>query len=137
MFASLDLCLSLHMYLFQIVILEHKSIICAGYSAVLHIHTCAEEATIKKLICLIDKKTGEKTPTRFIKQDQIGIARLQVNAGMICMETFQDFPQMGRFTLRDEGNIFNLSHLFNPLLLKPLRDKTNKITWASAQWYQV
>lgn len=87
----------------KIVILEHKSIICAGYSAVLHIHTCAEEATIKKLICLIDKKTGDKTPTRFIKQDQIGIARLQVNAGMICMEPFQDFPQMGRFTLRDEG----------------------------------
>ena len=91
------------------MILEHKSIICAGYSAVLHIHTCAEEATIKKLICLIDKKTGEKTPTRFIKQDQIGIARLQVNGGMICMEPFQDFPQMGRFTLRDEGRILYCS----------------------------
>ena len=25
------------------VILEHKSIICAGYSAVLHIHACVEE----------------------------------------------------------------------------------------------
>ena len=110
------------MDLFQIVILEHKSIICAGYSAVLHIHTCAEEATIKKLICLIDKKTGEKTPTRFIKQDQIGIARLQVNAGMICMETFQDFPQMGRFTLRDEGNIFNLSHLFDLILYVPVNN---------------
>ena len=85
------------------MILEHKSIICAGYSAVLHINTSAEEATIKKLICLIDKKTGDKTPTRFIKQDQIGIARIQVNGGMICMETFQDFPQMGRFTMRDEG----------------------------------
>lgn len=89
--------------MFQIVILEHKSIICAGYSAVLHIHTCAEEVTIKNLICIIDKKTGNKTPTRFIMQDQIGIARFQVNAGMICLETFADFPQMGRFTLRDEG----------------------------------
>ena len=27
--------------------MEHKSIICAGYSAVMHIHTCAEEVTIK------------------------------------------------------------------------------------------
>ena len=93
-------------YLFQIVILEHRSIICAGYSAILHIHTCGEEVTIKNLICLIDKKTGKKTPTRFIMQDQIGVARFQVNAGMICLETFQDFPQMGRFTLRDEGEIF-------------------------------
>ena len=32
---------------FQIVILEHKSIICAGYSAVMHIHCSAEEVTIK------------------------------------------------------------------------------------------
>lgn len=31
----------------QIVILEHKSIICAGYSAVMHIHTAAEEVSIK------------------------------------------------------------------------------------------
>ncbi|KAL4240659.1 Eukaryotic peptide chain release factor GTP-binding subunit ERF3A [Mactra antiquata] len=87
----------------KIVILEHKSIICAGYSAVLHLHNVAEEVALKSLICLIDKKTGKKTPTRFIMQDQIGIARFEVNGGMICLETFSDFPQMGRFTLRDEG----------------------------------
>ncbi|XP_052772623.1 eukaryotic peptide chain release factor GTP-binding subunit ERF3A-like [Mya arenaria] len=87
----------------KIVILEHKSIICAGFSAVLHIHTSAEEATITNLICILDKKTGKKTPARFIMQDQIGIARFHVNAGVICLETFDDFPQMGRFTLRDEG----------------------------------
>jgi len=95
--------------LLQIVILEHRSIICAGYSAVLHLHTSAEEVTIKNLICLIDKKTGKKTTARFIQQDQIGIARFQVNAGMICLETFGDFPQMGRFTLRDEGKYSEIS----------------------------
>ncbi|XP_062612295.1 eukaryotic peptide chain release factor GTP-binding subunit ERF3A-like [Saccostrea cucullata] len=89
----------------QIVILEHKSIICAGYSAILHIHACAEEVTIKALLCLLDKKTGEKAQIkpRFVKQDQVAIARIEVNGGMICLETFKDFPQMGRFTLRDEG----------------------------------
>ncbi len=57
------------------------------------------------LICLIDKKTGEKSKTRprFVKQDQIAIVRLEVTGGMICLETFKEFPQMGRFTLRDEG----------------------------------
>jgi peptide chain release factor subunit 3 len=30
----------------QLAILEHKSIICAGYSAVMHIHTLAEEVTL-------------------------------------------------------------------------------------------
>ena len=31
----------------QIAILEYKSIICAGYSAVLHIHAVVEEVQIK------------------------------------------------------------------------------------------
>ncbi|XP_043568049.1 eukaryotic peptide chain release factor GTP-binding subunit ERF3A [Chiloscyllium plagiosum] len=88
----------------QIVIIEHKSIICPGYNAVLHIHTCIEEVQIAALICLVDKKSGEKSKTRprFVKQDQVCIARLRT-AGTICLETFKDFPQMGRFTLRDEG----------------------------------
>jgi len=88
----------------QVVILEHKSIICAGYSAVCHIHTVAEEVTVKLLICLIDKKTNEKSSTRprFVKQDQVAVMRLET-AGVICLEPFKEFPQMGRFTLRDEG----------------------------------
>ena len=96
------------------VILEHRSIICAGYSAVCHIHTVAEEVSVKALICLVDKKTNEKSKVRprFVKQDQIAIMRLEA-AGVICMEPFKDFPQMGRFTLRDEGitNI-RLSHTY-------------------------
>lgn len=93
-----------NIHLLQVVILEHKSIICAGYSAVMHIHCVAEEVTVKTLICLIDKKTGEKTKTRprFVKQDQVAIMRIEC-AGVICLEQFKLFPQMGRFTLRDEG----------------------------------
>ncbi|XP_034241915.1 eukaryotic peptide chain release factor GTP-binding subunit ERF3A isoform X3 [Thrips palmi] len=88
----------------QVVILEHKSIICAGYSAVMHIHCVAEEVTVKALICLVDKKTGDKSKTRprFVKQDQVAIMRIEC-AGIICLERFKLFPQMGRFTLRDEG----------------------------------
>jgi len=88
----------------QIVMLDLKSIICAGYSCMLHLQAMAEEVTIKALICLVDKKTGEKSKTRprFIKQDQIAIARFVANHP-ICMETFKAHPQLGRFTLRDEG----------------------------------
>ena len=88
----------------QVVILEHKSIICAGYSAVMHIHCAAEEVTVKALICLVDKKSGDKSKTRprFVKQDQVAIMRIECS-GMICLEQFKLFPQMGRFTLRDEN----------------------------------
>ncbi|XP_029294246.1 G1 to S phase transition 1, like [Cottoperca gobio] len=99
-----NLCHSGRTFDAQIVIIEHKSIICPGYNAVLHIHTCIEEVQITALICMVDKKTGDKSKTRprFVKQDQVCIARLRT-AGTICLETFKDFPQMGRFTLRDEG----------------------------------
>ena len=39
---------------------------------------------------------------RFIKQDYTAVARFQTS-GIICMESFKDFPAMARFTLRDEG----------------------------------
>jgi len=88
----------------QVVILEHKSIICAGYSAVMHIHCVAEVVEVKALICLVDRKTGLKSNMRprFVKQDQVVIMRLECS-GVVCLEEFKLFPQMGRFTLRDEG----------------------------------
>lgn len=53
---------------------------------------------------MVDKKTGEKSKTRprFVKQDQVAIMRIECY-GMICLEQFKLFPQMGRFTLRDES----------------------------------
>lgn len=89
----------------QVVILEHKSIICAGYKAILHIHNAVEEVTLVGLIATIDRKTGEKSKQRprFIKQDTVAIARFRTE-NVICLETFASFPAMGRFTLRDEGH---------------------------------
>lgn len=91
----------------QVAIIEHKSIICPGYSAVLHIHASAVEVQLKKLITLIDRKSGDRTQEhpRFIKQDQVAIARFELSQSgqVICMEPFKRFPQLGRFTLRDEG----------------------------------
>lgn len=115
-----NLCHSGRTFDAQIVIIEHKSIICPGYNAVLHIHTCIEEVQIAALICLVDKKTGEKSKTRprFVKQDQVCIARLRT-AGTICLETFKDFPQMGRFTLRDEGKTIAIGKV---LKLVPEKD---------------
>ena len=59
---------------------------------------------MQHLIALVDRKTGkrQKERPRFIKQDNIAVARLQTS-GVVCIEKFADFPQMGRFTLRDEG----------------------------------
>ena len=45
---------------------------------------------------------------RFVKQDQVVVARLET-AGVICLETFKDFPRMARFILRDEGVLWSVS----------------------------
>ena len=68
----------------------------------------------------MDKKTNEKSKTRprFIKQDQIAIVRFEAHHP-ICMETFKDHPQLGRFTLRDEGE-FILKYIFRKWIVKKI-----------------
>ncbi|BGP10967.1 hypothetical protein NBRC10512_006382 [Rhodotorula toruloides] len=88
----------------QLVILDTKNIITAGYSAVMHVHTASEEVTLSALLNYYDKKTGRKSrrPPQFAKKGMKIIARIDV-AGPISLEKFSDHPQLGRFTLRDEG----------------------------------
>ncbi|KAG9018998.1 translation termination factor GTPase eRF3 [Tulasnella sp. 427] len=88
----------------ELAILEHKNIICAGYNAVLHVHTVSEEVQLAALLHYFDKKTGRKSkkPPQFAKRGQKIVALIET-AGLICVERFKDYPQLGRFTLRDEG----------------------------------
>ncbi|KAL4081830.1 P-loop containing nucleoside triphosphate hydrolase protein [Scleroderma yunnanense] len=88
----------------QLAILEHKNIICAGYSAIMHIHTLAEEVTLSALLHYFDKATGRKSkkPPQFAKKGQKIIAVIETILP-VCVEKFADHPQLGRFTLRDEG----------------------------------
>ena len=105
-----SLCHTARIFDAQIAVLDYKSIMAPGWGAVMHAHTCTQEVQLRMTICLIDKKTGEKGEIRpkFIKQDQVAIVRFEVlNQNVICLETFKDFPQLGRFTLRDEGKIIN------------------------------
>ena len=85
-------------------LLEHKSIFTAGYKCVLHVHTVTEECEVIDLLYQLDPKT--KAPIKkkclFLKSGSIALVRIQV-ANTICIERFKDFPQLGRFTLRDEG----------------------------------
>lgn len=90
-------------FIAQLMILEHKSIICAGYSAVMHIHSAVAEFTVKKLLAKLDRKgeIAEKNP-KFVRPGMKCIARL-VTAEKICVEPYRVFPQLGRFMIRDEG----------------------------------
>lgn len=93
----------------QIRILDLKSILSAGFNCVLHVHSAIEEVTFAALLHKLQKGTGRKSktpPTHAKKGDSI-IARMQVigGAGSVCVERFEDYAQLGRFTLRDQVRI--------------------------------
>lgn len=94
----------------QIKILDLKSILSAGFNCVLHVHSAIEEVTFAALLHKLQKGTNRKSkvpPTHAKKGDSI-IARMQVTggAGSVCVEKFEDYPQLGRFTLRDQVSGF-------------------------------
>ncbi|KAI8628474.1 hypothetical protein F5Y19DRAFT_141517 [Xylariaceae sp. FL1651] len=91
----------------QIRILELKTILSAGFNCVLHVHAAIEEVTFAALLHKLQKGTNRKSkvpPTHAKRGDSI-IARMEVigGAGSVCVETFDQAPQLGRFTLRDQG----------------------------------
>ncbi|KAH8711879.1 P-loop containing nucleoside triphosphate hydrolase protein [Phaeosphaeriaceae sp. PMI808] len=91
----------------QVVLLDLKSIMTAGFNCVLHVHSAQEEVTISALLHKLEKGTGRKSKKApgFATKGMSIIARLEVTgtAGAICVERFEDYPQLGRFTLRDQG----------------------------------
>ncbi|KAK1143303.1 translation termination factor GTPase eRF3 [Aspergillus melleus] len=91
----------------KIRILDLKSILTAGYNCVMHVHSAVEEVTFGALLHKCEPGTGRKSkrPPPFASKGQTIIARLDVTstAGAVCVERFEDYNQMGRFTLRDQG----------------------------------
>ena len=91
----------------QIVLLELKTILSAGFNCVLHVHSAVEEVQFDALLHKLEKGTNRKSkkPPPFAARGMSIIARLKVTGGtgLVCVERFEDYPQMGRFTLRDQG----------------------------------
>lgn len=107
----------------QIRILDLKSILTAGFNCVLHVHAAIEEVTFAALLHKLQKGTGKKSklpPTHAKRGDSI-IARMEIigGAGSVCIERFEDYPQMGRFTLRDQVSFYSHYSFENtPFLLR-------------------
>ncbi|KAI1326712.1 hypothetical protein F5Y16DRAFT_373795 [Xylariaceae sp. FL0255] len=104
----------------QIRILELKSILSAGFNCVLHVHAAIEEVTFGALLHKLQKGTNRKSkvpPTHARRGDSI-IARMEIigGAGSVCVETFENAPQLGRFTLRDQGQTIAIGKITKLIL---------------------
>jgi len=93
-------------------LLEHKSLFSAGYECVFHIHTAVEEVSVTLLLEKLSNKTGksESKLPKFVQTKDIVIAHLTTTRP-VALEKFDDFPQLGRFTLRDEGKTIALGKI--------------------------
>tara|TARA_B100000678_G_scaffold148933_1_gene124261 strand:+ start:4311 stop:5606 length:1296 start_codon:yes stop_codon:yes gene_type:complete len=88
----------------QIIVIHHPTALAPGYTPVMHCHTAQVAATITAFESKIDPATGgtsEENP-KFLKVGDAAIVRIKP-VRPTCIETFQEFPEMGRFALRDMG----------------------------------
>ncbi len=88
----------------QIIVIWHPTALAQGYTPVVHAHTAQVAAKFTSLVKKLDQKTGaviEDSP-KFLKKNEAAIVELQPIKKM-CLEKYEDFPEMGRFAVRDMG----------------------------------
>ncbi|MBT7241625.1 MAG: translation elongation factor EF-1 subunit alpha [Candidatus Diapherotrites archaeon] len=88
----------------QIVVLNHPTAIPVGYTPVFHLHTAQLSMTVTEIQKKLDPKTGgvaEENP-KFLKTGDAAVVKIKPTKP-ICAEKFADFPQLGRFAIRDMG----------------------------------
>ncbi len=88
----------------QIVVLQHPTAIAAGYTPVVHAHTGHVSARFVEILKKLDPRTGqviEENPS-FIKKGDAAIVKMKPIKPFV-IEKYQEFPQLGRFAVRDMG----------------------------------
>jgi elongation factor 1-alpha len=88
----------------QIIVIHHPTAIAAGYSPVLHSNTGQISCRFKELVSKLDPRTGqvvEKNPS-FLKTGDGAVVRFEP-IQPISVETYSEFPELGRFAIRDMG----------------------------------
>jgi elongation factor 1-alpha len=88
-------------FLAQVIVLNHKRI-SDGYTPVLDCHTAHIACKFNTILSEIDPRSG-KTKKKFppsVKTGQACMAVL-IPSKPLCVESFSDFPPLGRFAIRD------------------------------------
>merc|ERR1712228_888533 len=86
----------------QVIIMNHPGQISAGYSPVVDCHTAHVACRFDKINEKIDRRTGKKLED-FPKKVKSGDAAivLMTPSKPMCVETFAQYPPLGRFAVRD------------------------------------
>lgn len=88
----------------RIFVIHHPTAIAQGYTPVLHIHTAQIAVHFAELISRIDPRSGQVVEDHpsYLRTGDAAIVRFEPLRS-VAMEVYRDFPQLGRFALRDMG----------------------------------
>ncbi|MFQ6134199.1 MAG: translation elongation factor EF-1 subunit alpha [Nitrososphaerales archaeon] len=91
-------------FMAQIIVVYHPTALAAGYTPVLHAHTAQVAGTITEIIAKLDPRTGQPTEEKpkSVKTGDAALVKIQP-LRPLCIETFKEFPELGRFAMRDMG----------------------------------
>jgi len=86
----------------QVIILNHPGQIHAGYAPVLDCHTAHIACKFNELLAKVDRRTGatQEEHPKNVKNGDAAIVQL-VPSKPMCVETFTEYPPLGRFAVRD------------------------------------
>jgi len=108
----------------RVVVVWHPSAIAVGYTPVLHVHTASVACRITEIVAKLDPRTGnpiEQNP-QFIKAGDTAIVKFKPIKPLV-IEKFSDFPQLGRFAMRDMGRTIGIGVVTD---VKPAKVETKK-----------
>ena len=88
----------------QIVVMQHPSVITAGYTPVFHAHTAQVACTIESIDQKIDPASGEVKEENpdFIQSGDAAVVTVRPQKPL-SIEPSQEIPELGSFAVRDMG----------------------------------
>jgi len=91
-------------FLARIVVLNHPTAIAKGYTPVFHCHTAQVACRFEELIKKFNPRTGEviEENPQFLKTGDAALVKIVPTRPMV-IEPVSEFPQLGRFAIRDMG----------------------------------
>ncbi len=88
----------------RIIVLDHPSVVTKGYTPVFHTHTAQVACTFIELKQKLNPRTGEVLEENpdYLKNGDAAVVTVKPTRNLV-IEKAQDFPELGRFAIRDMG----------------------------------
>ncbi|WP_121821741.1 translation elongation factor EF-1 subunit alpha [Halostella salina] len=88
----------------QVIVMQHPSVITAGYTPVFHAHTAQVACTIESIDKKMDPSSGEVAEENpdFIQSGDAAIVTVRPQKPL-SIESSQEIPELGSFAIRDMG----------------------------------